>query len=460
MKIWKKVALLCALVGCMAPTLSVEKTTAESTVITTTPTGYASASEVVYQRGNLTVDKRQKSCYKNWGARGELSVFLTTPALSFYKGDSAYAALSQKKGGTGLENADESALYTALQRTMVQPYTYQSTGDKAYGETRYWYKYTDCVSNDDTLFSSFYSGVMHDSQWDSGNTWNREHTWPNSKGLGGQDENDIMMLRPTMKNENSTRGNKAYGEGSGYFDPGVSVRGDCARIVLFNYTRWGNTGYKDKQGVYHDMWGATGVIQSTAVLLRWMEEDPVDTWEMARNDVVESITGTRNVFIDYPEYAWLLFSEEIPDDMQTPSGIAKSALPPTVEEDSADKEDTSGDVQTSGDVLPTDSVGNSADSSDESSESSESSESVAPDGDSSNGNYEENGADSSLFFDDEREESTADGAPSSNGENSVADDGSVANSFLAGCMGSVGGATSGVFLAILGAGALRRRKRR
>ena len=36
-------------------------------------------------------------------------------------------------------------------------------------------------------------------------------------------------------------------------------------------------------------------------LLRWIEEDPVDTWELGRNDSVEAITGTRNVFVDYPE---------------------------------------------------------------------------------------------------------------------------------------------------------------
>jgi hypothetical protein len=52
--------------------------------------------------------------------------------------------------------------------------------------------------------------------------------------------------------------------------------------------------------------------------------DPVDTWEMGRNEVVEAYQGNRNVFIDYPELAWLLFGEEVPDDMVTPSGIAKN----------------------------------------------------------------------------------------------------------------------------------------
>jgi hypothetical protein len=53
-----------------------------------------------------------------------------------------------------------------------------------------------------------------------------------------------------------------------------------------------------------------------------MELDPVDTWEMGRNEVVGSIQGNRNVFIDYPEYAWLVLGEEVPDDLVTPSGEA------------------------------------------------------------------------------------------------------------------------------------------
>jgi len=61
-------------------------------------------------------------------------------------------------------------------------------------------------------------------------------------------------------------------------------------------------------------------MESKAVLLEWMAADPVDTWEMGRNVSVQSITGTRNVFVDYPELAFELFEAEMPA-MQTPSGI-------------------------------------------------------------------------------------------------------------------------------------------
>jgi hypothetical protein len=128
-----------------------------------------------------------------------------------------------------------------------------------------------------------------------------------------------MMLRPTSSSVNSSRGNNAYGASAGFYDPNevtngrLNLHGDVARIFLYVYVRWGNTA---------NPWGTEGVIESKDVLLRWMEEDPVDTWEMGRNDSVESITGTRNVFVDYPELAFALFDAELPTTMTTPSGEA------------------------------------------------------------------------------------------------------------------------------------------
>jgi hypothetical protein len=203
---------------------------------------------------------------------------------------------------------------------MADAHTYQTS----YDATRSLYKYTDSVANGSNggKISSFYSGVWIGPSWDSGSTWNREHVWPNSKGLGGKDENDIMMLRPTASSENFSRGNKAYGESSGYYNPNsesdgsYDLRGDVARVFLYVYVRWGNV---NGNGEYAT-WGTRGVMESLDVLLSWMEEDPVDTWELGRNDSVESITGTRNVFVDYPELAFLLFGEDIPANMSTPSG--------------------------------------------------------------------------------------------------------------------------------------------
>ena len=273
-----------------------------------TATGYTKASDVDYVKSGSYV--------ANWGARDEDCVFLTSYAQSFYTGSYTYETLSKTKGGTSQSDVEKSALFTTLRTLVTSKQNYQTS----YNATRDLYKYTDCVNSNYSHISSFYSGDRISGTWDSGATWNREHTWPNSKGdANGNGENDIMMLRPTATSENGARGNKAYGTGGSYYDPnceGQNVRGDCARIILYVYVRWRSIG---AGGV----WGTSGVMQDVDTLLKWMEEDPVDTWEMGRNDATQSIVGTRNVFVDYPEYAFQLFGRAVPSDMVTPSGKAK-----------------------------------------------------------------------------------------------------------------------------------------
>ena len=251
----------------------------------------------------------------NWGTRGTTATFLSPNAEDFYEdNNTSYAELSSYSGGTGKSDAPKSDLYRELKELMTSNHSYITS----YAATRDLYQYTDC-QNGGGKISSFYSGTAIGPAWGEG-SWNREHTWPNSKGLGGNDENDLMMLRPTSTSENSSRGNTAYGQSSGYYNPNkesggkYDLRGDVARIFLYVYVRWGNT------STY--AWGSSGVMESLEVLLEWMEADPVDTWELGRNDSVESITGTRNVFVDYPELAFILFGAEIPADMTTPSGEA------------------------------------------------------------------------------------------------------------------------------------------
>lgn len=259
---------------------------------------------------------------KNWGVREQVATFLSPNAEKFYKdNNTTYEKLSALKGAAQ-NDVRSTALYQELNKLMKSNHTYVTD----YGYTRYKFQYTDIQNSGKTSnrISSFYSGKEIGPSWDSGSTWNREHTWPNSKGEGNG-ENDIMMLRPTATSENGSRSNKAYGKGGSYYNPNSEsggkhdLRGDVARIVLYQHVRWEQT----------KLFGTSGVIESRAVLLEWMEADPVDTWELGRNDAVESITGTRNVFVDYPELAFVLFGEQVPTDYQTPSGKAKGGTTQT-----------------------------------------------------------------------------------------------------------------------------------
>ena len=245
-------------------------------------------------------------------------------------GTSAASYYSQNYNYDTLSEMSDSQLFNSLQTLMRSTHSYTSS----YDDCHYKADRTDCQNKDGSvsLIYTSYSATMN--QW---NGWNREHVWP--KSLGGDSTTgggaDLHHIRPSDSGVNSSRGNKPYGESgsnpsekkgtdpavgvlggtynSEYFEPLDNVKGDVARICLYVYVRWNSE------------WGATDitdVFESVDVLLEWCELDPVDTWEMGRNEVVEDIQGNRNVFIDYPEYAWQIFGREAPDDMVTPSGEA------------------------------------------------------------------------------------------------------------------------------------------
>ncbi|MBO5323255.1 MAG: endonuclease, partial [Oscillospiraceae bacterium] len=241
-----------------------------------------------------------------------------TSASSYYTGNYTFDTLSSQSNNSLLQS-----LRTLMTSTHARTSSYDDCHEYA--------DRTDCQNEDGTVVLLYTGYVSSMSQW---NGWNREHVWP--KSLGGDTTTgggaDLHHIRPSDAVVNSTRSNQKYGNANGgtavygrtpasgclggyysngYFEPLDNVKGDVARICLYVYVRWGPN------------WGAesiTDVFQSVDVLLEWMELDPVDTWEMGRNEVVQDIQGNRNVFIDYPEYAWLLFGEEVPANMTTPSG--------------------------------------------------------------------------------------------------------------------------------------------
>ena len=270
---------------------------------------------------------------RNTGTRDVVCLELSDAAKNYYTNDYTFDELANKT---------DAELLSSLRALMTSTHT----GKASYANCKDYALYTDCQngfeSNETSLLYSSYTA--NSSQWasDGSNGWNREHVWP--KSLGGFENNDtpgcdLHHVRPADAKINSTRNNNKYGKvtngkdvtgvittlSGGYYansryEPLDNVKGDVARICLYVYVRYGSE--------YNKCSNITNVFESVEILLEWCELDPVDTWEMSRNDVVYSVQGNRNVFIDYPEYAWLLFEEEIPKEMQTPSGMAKVYTPP------------------------------------------------------------------------------------------------------------------------------------
>ncbi|MGB1308662.1 MAG: endonuclease [Oceanihabitans sp.] len=167
----------------------------------------------------------------------------------------------------------------------------------------------------------------------SAGKWNREHTFPRSRGeFNSREEDDIAdgkdifwnttadslrhgysdahALRAADGPQNSTRGNKNYGDPAlgGYNGPATtagSFYGDVARSVFYMAVRY--NGIEIVNGYPSDDDINDGTLGDLATLLEWHRNDPPDDYEMNRNNVVYTWQFNRNPFIDQPdliEYIW------------------------------------------------------------------------------------------------------------------------------------------------------------
>lgn len=175
-----------------------------------------------------------------------------------------------------------------------------------------------------------YNGASVDGSWDSGVTWNREHMWPRSLGVGdnGADYSDLHALRPCHPSINSSRGNKPFGlDSSSYWDPTMAsspydFRGEAARAIFYMDVRYDGTDAATSDLTVIDGFPSVGQMGDLSYLLDWHYEEEPSTRERRRNHLVFSFDdnpfyaqGNRNPFVDHPEFAWALWGEQ-PNDSQ------------------------------------------------------------------------------------------------------------------------------------------------
>lgn len=290
---------------------------------------------------------------KNTGTRHQLCTSLSSQATAYYsKNGFDYDELAAMDGNASCLQAVNTEIYDELNNLMTKT----MTKSVSYNSLKSYWPDTDC-NNGSSDAVLFYTDKVSSS-------YNREHVWPKSRASfhesgGGA---DLHHLRPTDIDTNSTRGNHTMGNvremlGSNYskypktgttvlyynanFSEGGkalglvevndNIKGDVARILLYVYVRWEERNLFENEpnpvlGPGDEKSNGMKVIYDLETLLEWCENDPVDTWEMSRNDACQSVQGNRNVFIDYPELAWVLFDQKIPNTMNTPSGEAKNTV--------------------------------------------------------------------------------------------------------------------------------------
>lgn len=147
---------------------------------------------------------------------------------------------------------------------------------------------------------------------------NREHTWPNSRGCGEDNGPgcDPFIIRPTLTNENSGRGNNFYGTENGVWDPASygyeAARGEAARIMFYTATAYygtcgtgGSSQGNEPLELSNNPSDATTAhtMGTLKELLKWNAMYPVTAMEKQINNYLASQGYGRNPFVDHPEYA-------------------------------------------------------------------------------------------------------------------------------------------------------------
>ncbi len=264
----------------------------------------------------------------------------TAPAQTYINETNLEQYYTQSSAGsvTGLKGDD---LLEQLAKIMILKHRYYTS----YGECRGAMAFADEDPNDPSKIITFYAGVSIDNTWGLGNVYNREHVWCKSLsgGLFPKVSNgnrnagtDIHQLKPTISSVNSARGNSKYAdlgksgrelkynnqgigcyEENDKFEPRDGIKGDVARILMYMYTHYSNEIDNNSTFQYAGALNITNIVYTSSntkdaawdLLLKWNELDPVDEFEIHRNNYCASITGVRNPYIDHPEYATLIWGD-------------------------------------------------------------------------------------------------------------------------------------------------------
>tara|TARA_X000001036_G_C20627136_1_gene785633 strand:+ start:118 stop:1248 length:1131 start_codon:yes stop_codon:yes gene_type:complete len=245
----------------------------------------------------------------------------------------------QQANGLSAEELKE-ALYQIVSNHVVFPYTSSST------DTWDILQQSDQDPTDHNNMILVYTGRSQDkgyrdgsgnySQYENGNgtqsnSWNREHVWPKSHGFPDEDDNaytDVHNLKPCDRSVNSSRGTKDFDFGGSQhneandcntdtdsWEPPDYVKGDIARILFYMVIRYDpgydhdNTAFDLELVDYTTPNNNDPILGKLSSLIQWHNDDPVDDFEINRNEIIFGFQENRNPFIDHPNLVNYLWGE-------------------------------------------------------------------------------------------------------------------------------------------------------
>ena len=234
------------------------------------------------------------------------------------------------------------ALHQIISNHVIFPYTSNST------DTWDILQQSDQDPNENNNMILVYTGRSQEkgyrdgsgnySQYENGNgtqsnSWNREHIWPKSHGFPDEDDNaytDVHNLKPCDRSVNSSRGTKDFDFGgnqhseasdcltdSDSWEPPDYVKGDIARILFYMVVRYDpgvdheNNTFDLELVDYTTPNNTEPILGKLSSLLDWHLSDPVDDFEINRNQIIFGFQENRNPFIDHPNLVNYLWGDNV-----------------------------------------------------------------------------------------------------------------------------------------------------
>lgn len=224
---------------------------------------------------------------------------------------------------------------------------------QTYGEARSYLQVTDADPDNPGHILLVYDRVSLDVSglggsipgWDSGVSWNREHTWPKALGVGDCSNNDsnrpscsdLHQLRPATNPVNTSRSNLDFGgafgqpfgrvsDGGTKWYPGDADAGMIARQEFYMAVRYDGSDANTVDLELAETGSSAGRLGRLSRMIEWHFAAPPDEFERRRNDVIyDNYQGNRNPFVDHPEWVWSVFVDQQNDSQLSLSGAGVSA---------------------------------------------------------------------------------------------------------------------------------------
>ncbi len=256
-----------------------------------------------------------------------LQAQIGTPTNPSYGNVQSTASSDYYSSLIGLSGTD---LRNALQNLMVN----STTKGQTYGDAWLMLEAADENPTDNTQVWQVYteSGIAKTAHVSGSTGWNREHVFPQSRGgfssgtstsSDGKDvyfstsasqiahaHADAHHLRASDAGENARRADLDFSNVSGartlnssYYEPPLSAKGDIARSLFYIAVR-----YDDLSLAMGDQNGQ--IIGDLTALLDWHSLDPVDDYEIRRNNVIFDWQNNRNPFTDNPNLAAYIWGDK------------------------------------------------------------------------------------------------------------------------------------------------------